>query len=181
MPGCCPSPSRKAPACAQSWSPGTGMLRAGRCQHRCVASDSAGAPGSVQPRAGQLATPCGHQRSLHDMPHVMHAEYPVPQRANIAWMISVPGGKALESWHRTYEMCARPGTGERRADDVAVLHSVLTPEPCRFKGPYRNLQWHMDRSLNHPRALVQQAGCLDRPLGYRTMVVACLSINKPGQ
>ena len=47
------------------------------------------------------------------------------------------------SWHRTYEMCARPGIGEGRADDVAVLHSVLTPEPCRFKGPYCDLQWHI--------------------------------------
>ena len=48
------------------------------------------------------------------------------------------------SWHRTHEMCARPGIGEGRADDVAVLHSVLTPEPCRFRGPYRNLQGHTD-------------------------------------
>ena len=29
------------------------------------------------------------------LPHVTHAEHPVPQRAKIAWMISIPGGKAV--------------------------------------------------------------------------------------
>ena len=47
------------------------------------------------------------------------------------------------SWHRTHEMCARPGVCEGRADDVAVLHSVLTPKPCRFKGTCCGLQEHV--------------------------------------